>query len=134
MLLLDDIVVCVGVLKILVWNWICKLCEVGVIWGQVVLLDFDVLGLDVCFFVLICISEYDFDWVKCFLVVVCVCFEVIEVYRLVGDIDYILKVWVWNVCVYDWFYQVLILEVKIYNVIVFLFMEELKVIIVLLLS
>lgn len=123
---LDDIAKKVGASKTPVWNRLKKLRDAGVIGQQTVLLDPEKLGLEACFFVLIRTSEHDADWQDKFLKTLQNRPEVMEAHRLAGDIDYILKVRVRNAKAYDEFYQVLIAEVKIFNVTALLSMEEIK--------
>ncbi len=123
---LDDIAREVGSSKTPVWNRIRKMREAGVIGQQTVILDPEKLGLEACFFVLIRTSEHEAAWQEKFLAALQARPEVMEAYRLAGDIDYILKVRVANARAYDVFYQALISEVKIYNVTALLSMEEIK--------
>ena len=123
---LDDIARKVGSSKTPVWNRIRKLREQCVITRQTVILDPDALGLEACFFVLIRTSEHEAEWQKKFLQALRERPQVMEAHRLAGDIDYILKVRVANARAYDTFYQALISEVRIYNVIALLSMEEIK--------
>jgi Lrp/AsnC family transcriptional regulator len=123
---LDEIAKKVGASKTPVWNRLKKLRDAGVIGRQTVLLDPEKLGLEACFFVLIRTSEHDADWQDKFLKTLQNRPEVLEAHRLAGDIDYILKVRVRNAKAYDEFYQVLISEVKIFNVTALLSMEEIK--------
>jgi Lrp/AsnC family transcriptional regulator len=114
---LDDIARKVGSSKTPVWNRIRKLRSAGVITRQTVILDPETLGLEACFFVLIRTSAHEADWQHRFLKAVQSRPEVLEAHRLAGDIDYILKVQVPNARAYDRFYQALISEVSIQNVI-----------------
>lgn len=123
---LDEIAKKVGASKTPVWNRLKKLRDNGVIGQQTVLLDPEKLGLEACFFVLIRTSEHDATWQDKFLQTLQNRPEVMEAHRLAGDIDYILKVRVRNAKAYDEFYQVLIAEVKIFNVTALLSMEEIK--------
>jgi Lrp/AsnC family transcriptional regulator len=123
---LDEIARKVGSSKTPVWNRIRKLREQGVITRQTVILDPEALGLEACFFVLIRTSEHEATWQQKFLHALRERPEVLEAHRLAGDIDYILKVRVKNARAYDTFYQVLISEVRIYNVTALLSMEEIK--------
>ncbi len=123
---LDEIAKKVGASKTPVWNRLKKLRDAGVIGQQTVLLDPEKLGLEACFFVLIRTSEHDAVWQDKFLKTLLNRPEVMEAHRLAGDIDYILKVRVRNAKAYDEFYQVLIAEVKIFNVTALLSMEEIK--------
>ncbi|PWE28839.1 ArsR family transcriptional regulator [Maritimibacter sp. 55A14] len=123
---LDEIARKAGSSKTPVWNRIRKMREAGIIGKQTVLLDPEKLGFEACFFVLIRTSEHEADWQARFLKALKERPEVLEAHRLAGDIDYILKVRVANARAYDDFYQVLISEVRIFNVTALLSMEELK--------
>ncbi|MEM1419727.1 MAG: Lrp/AsnC family transcriptional regulator [Pseudomonadota bacterium] len=123
---LDDIARLVGASKTPVWNSIRKMREAGVIKRQMTLLDPEALGLNACFFVMIKTSEHDAGWLERFLNAVSKRPEVVEAYRMAGEIDYILKVRVPDAKAYDAFYRDLISEVSIFNVSSALAMEEIK--------
>ena len=108
------------------WNRLKRLKADGVIKREVAVLDPSAVGLDTCFSVLVKTSEHDASWQARFLSALQNRNEVIEVHRLAGEIDYILKVRVANAQAYDAFYQSLISEVKVFNVTALLSMEELK--------
>ncbi len=116
----------VGASKTPVWVRIKKLVERGVIKNFTINVDFEKLGFEACFFVLIRTSEHEAEWQRSFLKAVRERPEVLEAHRLAGDIDYILKVRVENAKAYDKFYQALIQQVKIYNVTALISMEEIK--------
>ncbi|PHS23127.1 MAG: ArsR family transcriptional regulator [Robiginitomaculum sp.] len=122
----DEIAKKVGSSKTPVWNRIRKMRKSGVITRQTVILDPDKLGLEACFFVLVRTNEHEANWQNTFLAAIQKRPEVLEAYRLAGDIDYILKIRVENARAYDTFYQALISEVHIYNVTALLAMEEIK--------
>jgi Lrp/AsnC family transcriptional regulator len=123
---LDEIARRLGASKTPVWNRIRKMREGGVIGPQTVIVDAESLGFEACFFVLIRTSEHEAGWQEAFLKSLKARPEVMEAYRLAGEIDYILKVRVENARAYDVFYQALIAEVKIFNVTALLCMEEIK--------
>lgn len=123
---IDEIARTVGSSKTPVWNRIRKMRESGLITRQTVILDADKLGLEACFFVLVRTNEHEAGWQNKFLTAIQSRPEVVEAYRLAGEIDYILKVRVENARAYDTFYQALISEVHIYNVTALLSMEEIK--------
>lgn len=123
---LDEIARLVGASKTPVWNRIRKMREAGVILRQTTLVDADALGLGACFFVLIRTAEHDAAWLERFLQAVTKRPEVVEAYRLAGEVDYILKVRVADAKAYDAFYRDLISEVSIFNVSSALAMEEIK--------
>jgi len=123
---LDVIAAKVGSSKTPVWNRIRKLREAGVIGPTTVIADAEKLGFEACFFVLIRTSEHEAGWQDKFLAVLRARPEVMEAYRMAGEIDYILKVRVSNARAYDEFYQALIAEVRVFNITALLCMEEIK--------
>ncbi|MGD1870293.1 MAG: Lrp/AsnC family transcriptional regulator, partial [Neomegalonema sp.] len=89
-------------------------------------LDPAALGLTAPFFVTIQTPEHDAGWLERFLNAGSKRPEVVEAYRMAGEIDYILKVRVPDAKAYDAFYRDLISEVSIFNVSSALAMEEIK--------
>ena len=87
----DEIAQKVNSSKTPVWNRIRKMCEDGVIGAETFVLNAEALGFGACFFVLIRNSEHEADWQAAFLEALNGRYEVQGVYRLSGDIDYILK-------------------------------------------
>ena len=71
-------------------------------------------------------SEHDFGWHERCLNAAKNRLQVLEVHRLAGYTDYILKVRVKNARAYDEFFLALISEVKVHNVTALLSMEEIK--------
>lgn len=123
---LESISKTIGLSKTPIWQRIRKMERMGVIKGYTAQVDYSKLGFETGFFVLIRTSEHEVEWQRTFLEAVRNRHEVLEAYRLAGDVDYILKVRVENAEAYDKFYQALISEVKIYNVTALLSMEEIK--------
>ena len=122
---LEDVATSVGSSKTPVWNRIKKLKKNGFINKQVALLDSDLLGFGMCFYVLVKTSQHEVEWSKKFLEALKRRPEILEAHRLAGDIDYILKVRVSDAAAYDRFYQSLTRDVAIFNVTALLSMEEL---------
>ena len=98
------------------WRRIQKLEEAGIIQRHVVLVDPAALGLDVTVFVEIETSDHSKAWLDRFAEVLGNMPEVMEVYRMAGDVDYLLKITVANMAAYDEFYQRLIAQVPLKNV------------------
>ena len=116
----------VGSSKTPVWNRIKKMRKNGIITGQVALLDAKAVGLGETFFVAVHTSKHDAEWLKSFTEAVQAIPEILEVHRLTGDIDYLLKVQVGSTADYDRVYQELISRVSLFNVTSSLSMETIK--------
>lgn len=98
----------------------------GLIKQQVSLLDRNKLGLSVAVFVAIKTSRHDVDWLQKFAETVDNFPEIMEFYRMSGDIDYLLKVVVPDVAAYDNFYHRLIQRIDLSDVSSNFAIEEIK--------
>ncbi len=116
----------VGCSRTACWRRIKSLEDAGIIRGQVTLLDRSKLNLPVTVFVAIKTSRHDVDWLRKFAETVDKFPEIMEFYRMSGDIDYLLKVAVKDVAAYDRFYHRLIQEVELSDVSSNFAMEEIK--------
>ena len=87
-----DIAERVGLSKTPCWRRIRQLEERGVIRQRVALLDRDTLNLGVTVFVGIKTSKHDVKWLETFAKAVVNFPEVLEFYRMSGDVDYMLRV------------------------------------------
>jgi Lrp/AsnC family transcriptional regulator len=108
------------------WRRIQKLEEAGVIRKRVALVDPQSLGLDLTVFVEIQSPDHSKEWLDGFAQVLSKMPEVMEVYRMAGDVDYLLRISVANMAEYDDFYQQLIAEVPLKNVTSRFAMERVK--------
>lgn len=90
------------------WRRIQKLEESGVIRARVALLDAKKLNVGVIVFVSIKTTQHNSDWLEGFHRAVSSIEEVMEVYRMAGDTDYLLRVVVPDVAAYDGVYKQLI--------------------------
>ena len=108
------------------WKRIQRLEADGVLIKRVALLDQDKLGLGVTVFVSIETGDHSEDWLQNFAEVVCAMPEVMEFYRMAGDIDYMLRVVVADMATYDGFYKRLIAAVPLKNVTSRFAMEKIK--------
>jgi Lrp/AsnC family transcriptional regulator len=108
------------------WRRIQKLEEAGVIQKRVALVDPQSLGLDVTVFVEIQSPDHSKGWLDRFAEVLSDMPEVMEVYRMAGDVDYLLKITVANMAAYDDFYQRLIATIPLKNVTSRFAMERVK--------
>lgn len=108
------------------WRRIKRLEEAGVISRRVTLLDPTALGLNMTVFVSIRASEHSEEWLNSFAAAVRGIPEVVEFYRMSGDVDYLLKLRVQNIAAYDAVYKRLIKAVRLTDVSSAFAMEELK--------
>src|SRR3954467_8876778 len=92
------------------WRRIQKLADSGVIRRRVALLDPDSIGLGLTVFVEIETGDHSKAWLDRFAASVLEMPEVMEVHRMAGDVDYLLRVAVANMGAYDDFYRRLIAE------------------------
>ena len=90
------------------WRRIQNLEKAGVIDGRVALLDPAKLNVGVTVFVALKTSEHSQDWLETFAVHVDSIDEVVEFYRMSGDVDYMLRVVVPDIAAYDEVYKRLI--------------------------
>jgi len=108
------------------WRRIKRLEEDGIIRKRVALLDAAKLGVGVTVFVTVRAGEHSEDWLRTFASAVAAIPEVMEFYRLSGDIDYLLRLQVADINAYDSVYKRLIKAAKLTDVSSAFSMEELK--------
>jgi len=121
-----DIAKKVGLSTTPCWRRIQKLEEDGVIYGRVALLNAERVNASVNVFVSIRTGAHNIEWLKHFSEVVREFPEVVEFYRMSGDIDYLLRVVVPDIASYDRFYKKLISKIEIYDVSSTFAMEQIK--------
>ena len=98
-------------------------------WGdpeRVALVDQDKIGLGVTVFVSIETGDHSQEWLDRFAKEVGAMPEVMEFYRMAGDVDYMLRVVVPHIQGYDTFYKKLIAAVPLKNVTSRFAMEKIK--------
>jgi Lrp/AsnC family transcriptional regulator len=108
------------------WKRIQRLEAEGVLTKRVALIDQDKLGLGVTVFVSIETGDHSRDWLDRFAHVVGSMPEVMEFYRMAGDVDYMLRVVVTDIAGYDAFYKRMIATVPLKNVTSRFAMEKIK--------
>jgi Lrp/AsnC family transcriptional regulator, cysteine-sensing transcriptional activator len=108
------------------WKRLQRLEADGVITGRVALVNPDKIGLGLTAFVSIETDDHSEEWLKRFAEVVGAMPEVMDFYRMAGDIDYMLRVVVPDVAGYDTFYKKLIGTVPLKNVTSRFAMERIK--------
>lgn len=108
------------------WRRIQKLEEAGVIRHRVALLDPTKVNAGVTVFVSIKTDKHSHAWLEKFHGAVADFPEVIEFYRMSGEIDYLLRVAVPDIAAYDAFYKKLIERIEIAKVSSAFAMEQIK--------
>ena len=108
------------------WKRIQRLEADGVILKRVALVDQDRIGLGISVFVSIETGDHSQDWLDRFAKTVTAMPEVMEFYRMAGDVDYMLRVVVPDIAGYDAFYKKLIATVPLKNVTSRFAMEKIK--------
>jgi Lrp/AsnC family transcriptional regulator len=121
-----DIAKQVGLSPTPCWRRIRLLEEAGVIRGRVALLDRGKLNVGVTVFVAVRTNQHNQDWLERFARAVDSIPEVVEFYRMAGDIDYLLRVVVPDIAAYDGVYKRLIQNIDLTDVSSTFAMEELK--------
>ena len=108
------------------WKRIQRLEADGVILKRVALVDQDRIGLGITVFVSVETGDHSQEWLDRFAKVVGTMPEVMEFYRMAGDVDYMLRVVVADMQSYDVFYKKLISAVPLKNVTSRFAMEKIK--------
>jgi len=90
------------------WRRIQKLEEEGILRKRVALLDRSKLNIGVTVFVSIKTNQHSAEWLQTFHARVAQIVEVVELYRMAGDTDYLLKMAVPDIAGYDAVYKQLI--------------------------
>ena len=107
-------------------TYIGKLEAEGVIQKRVAVVDPDKIGLGVSVFVAIETGDHSEEWLGKFAEAVRAMPEVLEFYRMAGDVDYMLRVAVASIQDYDAFYKKLIAAIPLKNVTSRFAMERIK--------
>jgi Lrp/AsnC family transcriptional regulator len=108
------------------WKRLQRLEADGVIQRRVAVIDPDKIGLGVTVYVSIETGDHSNEWLKHFAETVSAMPEVMEFYRMAGDVDYMLRVVVTDIAGYDAFYKKLIAAIPLKNVTSRFAMERIK--------
>ena len=125
-LVVADIAEQVGLSTTPCWRRIQNLEKAGVIRARVALLDPDKLNVGVTVFVRVKTSQHNYEWLESFAKAVAEIDEVVEFYRMSGDIDYLLRVVVPDIASYDAVYKRLIQAADLSDVSSSFAMEQIK--------
>lgn len=116
----------VGLTQTPCWKRIQKLEQGGVIKARVTILDAKRLSLGLTVFVIIRTKQHDDVWLSKFARAVKDMPEITAIWRIAGDIDYLLRVVVKDMDAYDLFYKRLIKRVALNDVSSSFVIEEIK--------
>jgi len=108
------------------WRRIQKLEAEGVIRRRVALLDPAALNVPVSVFVAVRTSRHSAEWLEQFRQALEGIPEIVEAYRMSGEIDYLLRVVVPDIAGYDAVYKRLIERIELADVTSSFSMEEMK--------
>jgi Lrp/AsnC family transcriptional regulator len=116
----------VGLSKSACWRRIQNLEEAGIIGAKVTLLNQQALGLNLTVFTAVRTHEHSSEWFEQFHRVTTQMPNVMEVHRLSGDIDYLIRAVVPDMNSYDGMYRELIGKVNLFDVSSSFSMETIK--------
>lgn len=122
----SEIAAAVGLSTTPCWRRIQNLEKSGVITQRVALLNRETLELGVDVFVAVRTAEHNAKWLDAFDKAIDAFPEVVECYRMSGEIDYLMRVVVKDITTYDEFYQRLIRKVRLSDVSSSFAMERMK--------
>ncbi|MEP9373796.1 Lrp/AsnC family transcriptional regulator [Mesorhizobium sp. KR1-2] len=108
------------------WRRLQRLEREGFIDGRVTLLNQERVGLELTVFVMIRTNQHNRAWLERFSTAVGKFPEIVEVNRLAGEYDYLLKVITKNNAAYDAFYKNFIDEIELSDVTSCFSMEQIK--------
>ena len=116
----------VGLSQNACWRRIKQLEDAGVITKRVALLDPVTLGVGVTVFVSVRTNEHNAEWLERFAAGIVDIPEVVEFYRMSGDVDYLLKLLVSDIADYDRVYKKIIAGTPLADVSSSFAMERIK--------
>ncbi|MCJ9430356.1 Lrp/AsnC family transcriptional regulator [Kordiimonas marina] len=108
------------------WRRIQILEQEGYITRRVALVDRNKVNVPLDVFVAVRTNEHNWDWLDEFARLICEFPEVVELYRMSGEIDYLMRVVVPDMAAYDAFYKKLISKVQLSDVSSSFAMERIK--------
>ena len=121
-----DVAARVGLSQTPCWRRIQRLRADGIIERTVALVQPEAVGLGLTVFIAIEALDHSPEWLDRFTEAVSAMPEVMEVHRMAGDIDYLIRVAVADMAAFDAFYRELIKAVPLKNVSSHFAMERVK--------
>ena len=108
------------------WRRVQRLEKDGYILKRIAILDRHLLNAGVTVFVAIRTSEHSIEWIDRFHKAIRDINEVVDIYRMSGEIDYLIRAFVPDIHSYDLLYKKLIAKLPTSNVTSMFAMEEIK--------
>jgi Lrp/AsnC family transcriptional regulator len=108
------------------WRRLQRLEASGVIRGRVALIEPEAVGLGLTVFVQLETGDHSSDWLDRFARTVSAMPQVMELYRMAGEVDYMLRVVVPDIAAYDAFYKQLTATISFTNITSRFAMERIK--------
>ena len=113
---LERIADSIGLTSTPCWKRIRRMEDAGIIQGRIAKIDPVKVGLPVAAFVAVETADHSADWLQRFADVVRDTPEIVDAWRMSGDVDYLLHVVVPDISAYDAFYRKLIAAVNVFDV------------------
>ena len=123
---LDQLAELVGLSRNACWRRVRAMEDTGIITGRVALVDPAAVDLGLMVFMQIRTHSHDPDWQAKFRTATQTISGILSVYRMTGDLDYLIRARVADMAGYDALYQQLIHLVPIADVAASFVMEEIK--------
>lgn len=123
---LSEIAEKVGLSTTPCWRRIQKLEQSGVIKKRIAVLDRSRLNAAVTVFIAVRTAHHTVEWIEAFRRATSDIPEIVDVYRMSGEIDYLIRAFVPDIESYDALYKKLIARVALNDVTSMFAMEELK--------
>jgi Lrp/AsnC family transcriptional regulator len=108
------------------WRRIKRLQDTGVIRARVALLERRAVNVGVTVFVAVRTAHHNAQWLSRFAKAVAGFPEVMDCYRMSGEIDYLIRLALPDIAAYDAFYKRLIARIELSDVTSMFAMEEIK--------
>jgi len=108
------------------WNRIRRLEEGGIIRARVALLDPAKVDAGITVFVAIRTDQHNIEWSKRFAREMKSIPEIMEIYRMSGTVDYLLRVVVPDIAAFDRIYKTIISRIELSDVTSMFAMEQMK--------
>ncbi|MFN3238717.1 MAG: Lrp/AsnC family transcriptional regulator [Pseudomonadales bacterium] len=114
-----------GISKSACWRRLQKLEESGYIKGRVTLVDQDKVNLPITVYIQVRTNQHNVDWAKKFKQVIASIPQILEVARMSGDLDYLVKAVVPDMKGYDDLYNKM-LQADLFDVSASFVLEQMK--------
>lgn len=108
------------------WKRIQRMEENGVIRSRVVLLDPDKVDAGITVFLAIKTDKHNADWSEKFSEVMSSFPEIVEIYRMSGEVDYLVRIVVPDIPAYDALYKNIIGKIALTDMTSMFAMEQMK--------